>query len=113
MSCRENEESCRRSLRVLRDACFASSSGRGRHLRHDATQNPHGEEARKRRLWTKLRFARRTMRPGCNGFLRCLKIESERHHNRHCEEHRDEAIQTASAVRVWIASLALAMTAER
>jgi hypothetical protein len=31
----------------------------------------------------------------------------------HCEEQRDEAIQTASAGQVWIASLALAMTPER
>jgi hypothetical protein len=29
---------------------------------------------------------------------------------RHCEEQRDEAIQTVSGERFWIASLALAMT---
>ncbi len=32
---------------------------------------------------------------------------------RHCEERSDEAIQTAAAVTVWIASLALAMTTLR
>jgi hypothetical protein len=32
---------------------------------------------------------------------------------RHCEEQSDEAIQTVSADAVWIASLTLAMTAER
>jgi hypothetical protein len=32
---------------------------------------------------------------------------------RHCEERSDEAIQTVTAVRFWIASLALAMTVER
>jgi hypothetical protein len=30
---------------------------------------------------------------------------------RHCEEQSDEAIQTAPAETVWIASLTLAMTA--
>src|SRR5215468_9371463 len=30
--------------------------------------------------------------------------------SRHCEKRSDEAIQTASAAKVWIASLALAMT---
>jgi hypothetical protein len=29
---------------------------------------------------------------------------------RHCEEQREEAIQTGSASEIWIASLALAMT---
>jgi hypothetical protein len=36
-------------------------------------------------------------------------VASKRVH-RHCEEQRDEAIQTVSAVKVWIASLSLAMT---
>jgi hypothetical protein len=31
---------------------------------------------------------------------------------RHCEEQRDEAIQTAVAKALWIASLSLAMTVE-
>jgi hypothetical protein len=31
---------------------------------------------------------------------------------RHCEERGEEAIQTKSAEKVWIASLALAMTLE-
>ena len=33
--------------------------------------------------------------------------------DRHCEEQRDEAIQSAAAETDWIASLSLAMTAER
>ena len=62
------------------------------------------------------------MRPECNHTCpHRLKFESERRHDRHCEEQRDEAIQTVAAEKVWIASayalwasadrsLALAMT---
>src|SRR5262249_59090626 len=41
----------------------------------------------------------------------CLR--NRRHHPlRHCEEPRDEAIQTFDAARIWRASLALAMRAD-